>query len=244
MRTDKALVMPTREFPYHAILKGNDVRRLTIPKLSRIVDRDIQHAAVVDYLIAESDEWIISRLDALAVPGIQVDFGFSSNTDISTGGRLPLFASLIADQIKRIAGIQLSSLKLAKRYAEQTTLAIAEAVPARPASAIATATVSTRRSYVTPRFASEIYDVVGDIRAAVGSRDLLCLKLSYITGLPRTWSRLWLPTISGIFSNESAGVAFDDTQIVELELDHVSVGEKLGHGVKISVSVYPPSSAS
>jgi len=232
--------MSMRDFRYY-VVPDEDIYRLTIPKFNRIVGSETWHDEVADYVLAGSRDWMLSRLDALAVPGIQIDLGFPSNFDIRNRGRLPVFANLIADRIKEIAGTQLVSIKLSKRHSTQTTLSIAEVIPTRPARAIAAATVSTRRSYATPGFASEVRDAVGEIRAAINPKDPLCLNLSYVTGLPRTWSRLWLPTISGIFSTESARDLFRDTQVMELALDHHSVGERLGHSVNIAVSLHQPS---
>ncbi|WP_141214018.1 hypothetical protein [Mycobacterium marinum] len=229
-----------REFPHYAVSSDDAVYRLAIPKLNKVADSDDSHAEAVEDLVAGSREWILSRLNALALPGIRIDFGFSPKVDIMSRGRLATFACSLADRIREIAGEQLVSIKLSKSHEQETTLSIAEAIVTRPAKAVATATVSTRRSYATPRFASEVHDATEQIRTSIRPGHPLGLDLSYLTGLPRTWSRLWLPTITGIFSKDLEASMFRDTEIVELGLHHHSVGEPLGHGVNISASLYLP----
>lgn len=235
-------IVSMRDFRYYVVPTGGDVCRLTTPKFGRIANSDAWHSAIVDHVVAGSRDWMLTKLETLATPGIRIDFGFPADPDIGDRGRIPLFATLIADRIKEIAGTQFVSLRLSKHCGHQTTLSVADAVPTRPPKAVAAATVLTRRSYATQGFSSEVCDAVGEVRAAIKPRESLILNLSYVTGLPRTWSRLWVPTVNGIFSTESAKDSLSDTQITELGLDHHSVGERLGHGVNISVSLCPTAS--
>jgi hypothetical protein len=62
--------------------------------------------------------------------------------------------------------------------------------------------------------------------------------VSYVTGLPRTWSRLWEPTITGVFG-PSTGKSMrpNSSQIIELGLDHRSVGASFEHRIMLNISV-------
>lgn len=236
------IIVAMRDIPHYAVPVGEGARLVAVAKLNRIGHSEISHAGVVECLFADSRDWILSRLDSLEFPGIRIDFGFPSNVDIARRGRLPVLATLIAERIKEIAGIQLVSVNLSKRHTQETTLSIGDAVPSRPMAAIASAVFSTRRSYATPAFASEVHDATGEIRAAaIRSTELLGLNVSYVTGLPRTWSRLWLPTISGIFGSGAEEALFGDAKIVDLGFHHRSVGERLGHGINVAASLYEPS---
>ncbi|MDX1878961.1 hypothetical protein SBE55_14170 [Mycolicibacterium sp. 141076] len=233
--------MQMRKVPYYAISRDEEALKLAIPMLKRRVISEGQHAAVIEYLIAMNRDWMLSRLGAIATPGLRIEFGLPSSIDILRSSRLSIYATLIADKIKEISGIQLSSIKLSKRNTSKTTLSIAKAIPTPPPStAVETATLTTRRSYATPRFTSEVHDATVMVRTAVSSHKPVRLDLGFTTGLPRTWSRLWLPTISGIFPTGSPEDRFRDAQIVELELDHQSIGESLGHSVDISAALYVP----
>lgn len=229
----------TQKFPFYGIATEAAEHLVAIPAADQPGSQGIHTTAVIDDLFAQSADWIISQIEKLAEPALRIDFGFPGTGRINSGGGLPALASLIADQIKSSTGKQLASLVITKQDQKQTALTVSEAIPRRPPRAIATAAVTTRRSYTTPRFGEEIHDALSNIRSLANTHPRLALNLSYITGLPRTWSKLWLPTISGIFSNDSTAGRFNDAQIWNLGFHHLSAGEQLGHSVKISAWAYP-----
>lgn len=96
--------------------------------------------------------------------------------------------------------------------------------------------MTTRRSYATPAFGQEVQEATRAFRKIMVPNVPLGLHVSYVTGLPRTWSRLWGPTVSGVFARPSQDEKIDSAQIVELGFDHLSIGERLGHRVQLTIS--------
>jgi hypothetical protein len=192
--------------------------------------------AVADSLLKSSEDWIVSKLREIQRPGFQLDLGFRPDVDLLREHSLHLYAIAVADRIKALTGAQFSSVRVVKRHGETTTLSVGEAVEAKLPASRAIVTTITRRSYATPAFGQEIQDAAQRIRGVASPNKPLRVHVSYVTGLPRTWSRLWGPTISAVFMHQSENVAAGSAQIVELGFDHRSIGEQLGHRVRLTIS--------
>jgi hypothetical protein len=162
--------------------------------------------------------------------------GFRQDSNLLSGHRLQLYAIALADRIKSLSGVQMSSIRLSKRHCDSTSVAVGQALQwMRPAGS-PEVTMTTRRSYATPAFAQEVKEATRTFRKIIVPNAPLRLHVSYLTGLPRTWSHLWAPTISGVIALEAQPAEVDSAQIVELGFDHLSIGEELGHRVKLTIS--------
>ena len=117
---------------------------------------------------------------------------------------------------------------------------IGPAIPTQSPNDAVAARLVTRESYAKPDFTEAIREKTQSIRDIAGGNAALRLNVSYVTGFPRTWSRLWKPTIEGIFG-ASAGkrTILDSSQIVELGFDHYSVGARIRHLVVLNISASP-----
>lgn len=222
--------------PYFSLPAGRDVLHVSIPKLRNDARRNESHDAVINSLMDSAESWIISRLGDLQHPGLRLDLGLQKQSSLLQGNELHLYAIALADRIKELTRKQFSSVKLTKQHSELSTLSLAEAVPDTRLSPRPAVTLITRRSYVTPAFSQEVYDATHDIRKSAVRGKPLRMYVSYVTGLPRTWSRLWQPTISAVWRVDSGDPSIDISQIVELDLDHKSVGERLEHKVQLTIS--------
>jgi hypothetical protein len=231
--------MPSLTAPYFEVPSGEDALRVEIPKLRRPVEKTAEHDAIIDSLLNASGSWLDAKLRRIGSPGLLLNLGLPAGSSLLHGNMLHLYAISLSDRIKEIAGVQFSCVRLSKRHGDTTALSITEAVVAKRPPAAGTVTLLTRRSYSTPAFANEVSTATESIRNLNAVNKPIRLHLSYVTGLPRTWSRLWGPTMSGIFPHEPQNPQLSAAQIVELGFDHKSVGEQLEHSVQLTVSTYP-----
>ena len=192
--------------------------------------------SVAESLVESSEDWIVSQLRGIQHPAFFLDLGFRHHSNLLSEHSLHLYAVAFADRIKELSGIQFNGVRLSKRHGNSTTVAIGEALPtARPLGSTIV-TMTTRRSYATPAFGQEVQEATHSLRKIMVPNVPLGLHVSYLTGLPRTWSRLWVPTISGLFALQSQSKKTDSAQIVELGFHHLSIGEQLGHRVQLTIS--------
>jgi len=196
-----------------------------------IKEKDSWESAVQNVL-GSSAEWIAAQCRAVQSPALTVNLGFQDVAGLLQGHRLQDYAVVIADGIKELCGVQFLSLRLVKQQGNSTTVAVGEAVDAGQRWGSRSITLETRRSYATSAFSDEIGDHTASLKGVLVPNTPLELHVSYVTGLPRTWSRLWKPTLSGVFANR-----VDTSQVVDLLFDHRSVGDELGHRVRMSISV-------
>lgn len=229
------MVAPTA--PYFVVPCDSDVLQLRVPKSPRSVERAVGQRGAIDSLLDSAAKWIPSKLNEIKDPGLRLDLGLRPHADLLYGHKLHLYAIALADRLKAVTGVQFRSIKLTKRHRASTTLTIASAIPLEPPQNAATVTIITRRSYAKPGFAQVIHEATQSIRDIAVEGEAVRLNVSYVTGLPRTWSRLWEPTITGIFqSGHAKSVTEASSQIVELGFDHSSIGARFGHQVQLAIS--------
>lgn len=222
--------------PHFLVPADEDVLNVAIPKLRYDVRSNTSHALVIDCLLESSESWISSRVRGLKQPGLRLDLGLQRRSRLLQGNELHLYAVALADRIKELAGVQFNSVKLTKSYNELSVLSVTEAVPTRTPTEEEAATLITRRSYATPAFAKDVYAATQNIRDVAIRGKPIRMNVSYVTGLPRTWSRLWRPTVSAVWGIESSSPTIDLGQIVDLSLAHISAGERLEHKVLMTIS--------
>lgn len=227
--------MASLEAPYFRIPTDGNALQLQIPRSHHSTEHDAQHVPIADAILESSRKWILERISGLQNPGLQLDLGLDRDVNLLREHKLHLYALALADEVKVLTGIQFACLRITKRYAETTVLSVAEAAPSRRPPHVATASLTTRRSYATPAFVSEVQDATQNIRDTIGPNKPIRLGVRYVTGLPRTWARLWEPTLAGLFPRTSETES-RAAQIVNLALDHRSVGEQLGHRVQMTIS--------
>lgn len=189
--------------------------------------------SVAQKILVSSSQWIATQCREAELPALSVDLGFGHDEDLLRSHRLEDYAVVIADLTKELCGVQFQSLRLSKHQGESTTVAIGEATDVGRPPGLRSVAMETRRSYATPAFGDEICDQTASFGSVLVPNVPLGLQVSYVTGLPRTWSRLWKPTLSGIFANRA-----DSSQVVELLFDHRSVGDELGHSVRLTISAW------
>jgi hypothetical protein len=208
------------------------VLEIKLPKSPLTVER------VSDQLLESAGTWLSDKLDGVRNPGVHLHLGLESDADLLFGHKLHLYAIAVADTFKAATGSQFSAVRVTKDYSLPTTLSAFSAVPASPPAATAVVNLTTRLSYAKPVYAKAVNDATQSIRDIAAGSGPLRLRVSYLTGLPRTWSRLWQPTIAGIFnpnrSTNSTGL--DSSHVTELGFDHCSIGASLEHRVHLTVS--------
>lgn len=191
--------------------------------------------SVAESLLKNSEEWVISRISGIEHPGFVLRLGFAEGSNLLSGHRLHLYTIALADRIKDVSGVQFSCVRASKGQGGSTTLAIGEAVRETRRGDSTLVAITTRRSYATPAFAEELHESTERLRKIFIPNRSLGLHVSYTTGLPRTWSRLWAPTVAGVFGSPYREGVLDSAQIVELGFDHLSVGDQLGHRVRLAI---------
>jgi hypothetical protein len=192
--------------------------------------------SIAELLLKSSEERIRSQLREIQNPELIVNLGFREDSNLLAGHRLHLYAVAFADRIKECCGVQLSRVRLSKQRGDSTTVAVDEVIQAERPSGAPIVTMMTRRSYATPAFGDEVRKNANSLGKVLVPNIPLRLHVSYLTGLPRTWHRLWQPTISGVFADQSQGEREGSAQIVNLGFDHQSIGEELGHRVQLTIS--------
>lgn len=199
-------------------------------------------AKTVKAILESSEDWIVERAQTIPKPALTLELGLAANQSLVADHCLEIYSIALADRVKERSGLQFSSIRLGKRHNDSTVIAVGPAIHrAQLADSVAT-DLTTRRSYATPAFAHEVAEAAVTLRKVIRPNVPISLHLSFVTGLPRTWSRLWAPTVSGVFAlKPTAGGAISSGQVVELQLDHVSIGESLGHRVQIAISAEPAS---
>jgi hypothetical protein len=189
---------------------------------------------IADSILQSCGTWE-SRLQEAQYPGIRLDLGSRGQANLLRGHRLDCYAAAFADQVKELTGRQLSSMELTKTANPISALTVGETTPDAAFPGRSAVTITTRRSYATPAFADEIGSATARLRNSLRMDVPLRLDLSFVTGLPRTWSRLWRPTVDAIFGSLQERNAAVADQVTVLKLDHYSVGDELEHKVQISV---------
>lgn len=222
---------------YYVMSPDPQVIELRAPKSPLGIERDGGHGTALAAMWDSAETWMRPRFDDIQAPAARLELGLNRETDLRYGHKLHLYARALADRFKAVKGVQLTSVKLTKSCSDSTNLAIGTAIPTRhPKDATATRLV-TRYSYARPEFVNAIHESTQNIRDIATESTTLRLNVSFVTGFPRTWSRLWRPTIEGIFGDSARQQCkLDSSQVVELSLSHTSVGERIRHLVVINVS--------
>ncbi len=188
---------------------------------------------IAQEILGSSSQWIATRCREVERPALSANLGFGHDEGLLRSHRLEDYAVVIADLTKELCGVQFQSLRLSKHQGVSTTVAIGEATDAGRPPGLRSVAIETRRSYANPAFSDEICDQTASLGSVLVPNVPLGLQVSYVTGLPRTWSRLWKPTLSGIFANR-----VDSSQVVDLLFDHRSLGDELGHSVRLTISAW------
>lgn len=192
--------------------------------------------SVTESLLRSSEDWIVSHSRTIQRPALLLELGFRQDSNLLSVHNLQLYAKALADRIKTVSGVQFSSVRLSKRHSDSTSVAVVQALQWERPAGSTEVTITTRRSYATPAFGQEVEEATRSFRNIIAPNAPLGLHVSYKTGLPRTWSRLWGPTVSGVCARASQKEKVDSAQIVKLGFDHLSVGEQLGHRVQLTIS--------
>lgn len=192
--------------------------------------------SVMELLLESSEAWVISHSRRTEFPALSLDLGFREHSKLLSGHSLHHYAIATADRIKSLSGVQFSSVRLSKHHGNSTSVAVGEAPQWSHRGGAAEVTMTTRRSYATPPFVQEVEEATRSFRNILVPKVPLALHVAYTTGLPRTWSRLWGPTVSGVCVRPLQNEQIDSAQIVELGFDHLSIGEQLGHRVQMVIS--------
>lgn len=187
-------------------------------------------------ILDSSEEWIVAKCAEAQQPALSVNLGFQHETEFLKGHRLQDYSVFIADRIKELCGVQFSSLRIAKKQSKTTTVSVGEMRPEERLAGADAISLLTRRSYATQAYADEVRDHTARLHGILVPNVKLRIHVSYVTGLPRTWSRLWQPTIAAIFANGSPKEEVDSSQAVDMRFDHLSVGDELGHSVRLTIS--------
>jgi hypothetical protein len=217
------------------------VLHLRLPKSPVSIERTIGHVGPMSSLLDSAGRWMSSKLDGIENPGMRLDIGLPPDADLLYGHKLHLYAIALADRSKARDGGQFNSVKITKRHCSSTRLSVASAIPEQPPGDAFAITIKTRKSYAKSGFGQVIRENTQSIRDFAIDGGPLRLTVAYVTGLPRTWSRLWEPTIAGIFGyrNPEGPTGADSSQIVELGFDHCSIGETFEHQVQLTISASP-----
>lgn len=226
---------------YFVVPETGEVLHLRLPKSPVSIERTIGHVGPMSSLLDSAGRWMSSKLGGIENPGMRLDIGLPPDADLLYGHKLHLHAIALADRSKALTGVQFSSVKLTKRHCSSTRLTVASAIPAQPPRDAFAITIKTRKSYAKSGFAQVIRENTQGIRDFAIDGGPLRLTVAYVTGLPRTWSRLWEPTIAGLFGhrNREDPTGADSSQIVELGFDHCSIGETFEHRVQLTISASP-----
>jgi len=206
-----------------------------LPKVGRTPGRDASQAATTRFLLTSAEDWICSKLDAVENPELRVSLGLQAQTHLLQGHKLDIYALALSDRVKELTGRQFESIKITKSHSELTMLWVADVVPTQRPPETATVTLKTRISYAKPGFETAIHEATEGIRDAFAKHQQLNLSISYTTGLPRTWSRLWEPTIRGVLTSSGAK-DLSSSQITDLHFHHKSLGESFEHWVQLTIS--------
>lgn len=161
--------------------------------------------SVAELVLESSEERIFSHLQKIQNSELVVNFGFREDSNLLASHSLHLYAIAIADRIKERCGVQLSRVRLSKQRYDSTTVEVNEVAQTEYRSDSPTVTMTTSRSYATPAFGDEVRKNASALGKITVPNTPLRLHVSYLTGLPRVWHRLWRPTISGIFADTSQG---------------------------------------
>lgn len=192
--------------------------------------------SIAQRILDSSEQWLAAQCRGVHQPTLVVNLGFQQEADRLKGHRLQDYAVVIADRIKDLCGVQFSGVRLSKQQRDSTTVAVTEMWPGDRPTASAPINMLTRRSYATPAYAEEVRDCTAPLSDILVPSAALGIHVSYVTGLPRTWSRLWEPTMAGIFANRSPKGGADSAQVVHMGLEHMSVGDELGHRIRLTIS--------
>lgn len=189
--------------------------------------------SVAGQILSSSEQWIATQCREALHPALEINLGFRNGDDLSNGHRLQDYSTAIADQIKELCGVQFESLRLRKEESDSTTVAIGEALNVGVLPGRRSIAMETRRSYATRAFVDEVRDRSSSLNSVLVPGVPLGLHVSYVTGLPRTWSRLWQPTVSGVLEDRA-----ESAQIVDMAFDHRSIGDELGHRVRLAIAAW------
>ena len=203
--------------------------------LTKGINTHASWESVAEKILRSSEELILPTLCEIQDPELVVKLGFREDSNLLIGHSLHLYAVAFADRIKDRCGVQLSRVRLSKQRADSTTMEVDQVMQIEHPSESPIVTMTTRRSYATPAFGDEVRENANALGKILVPNVPLRLHMSYRTGLPRTWHRLWQPTISGIFAGQSQGETVGSAQIVDLGFDHLSIGEALGHRVQLAI---------
>ena len=219
---------------YFSVPETDNTLRLRTPRSSAGIEKDLDRAT--SEFLDTAEKWLSTTIPSLDNPGIRVELGLPRNANLTRGYTLHLYAEALADRIKETNRRGTYYPQLSKAYRDVTVISAGSATIAEPPLDTVSVTIRTRRSYAGNAFREEVYDATHKIRAIATNAKTFRLNLSFVTGLPRTWSRLWAPTVNGLFDRQGFGGHARDARIVELGLEHRSAGEALGHNVQITLS--------
>ena len=222
---------------YYDVPSDAEELQLRAPKSPLSIERAGGHGGALVLLLDSAEAWIRPRFHEIETPASRLELGLQPDADLLYGHKLHFYATALADRFTAVTGMQLASVRVTKRHSKFTSLAIGSAIPKKPPNDTVEASLIVRHSYAKPDFAEAIREKTQCIRDIAAGNAALRLNLSYVTGFPRTWSRLWEPTIAGIFvAVAGKGTILDSSQIVELGLDHCSVGARIRHLVVLNIS--------
>lgn len=215
-------------------IDDHDCIQVQLPRFRRSQTSDASQSESTKFLIQSTEEWLCSRVRVTERPELRLDVGLPPQSSLVNGHKLDSYALAFSDRIKALTGRQLHSLRLTKCHNSLTTLRLTEMADTVSPRATRSVAIKTRKSYAKPGFESEIRNATEKFSQLLDKSEQLHLTIAYTTGLPRTWSRLWEPTIKGVLFRPNRNL--DSARISVLHLHRVSLGDSFEHWVEIVIS--------
>lgn len=229
--------MASSTSPSFDLSSGDSVLELRLPRSPLGIEKAEKDRGPIGSMLDSAEKWMSFKLNDIDDPGVWLKLGLPLDADLHYGHKLHLYAIALADRAKAATGVQFKSVKVTKRHDASTTLYVGSASQAQDPTDLSAVTLITRRSYAKPGFSQAIREETRHIHDVAAEGAPLRLNISYVTGLPRTWSRLWGPTIAGILGARNRDDAVRlSSNIVDLSFDHYSIGEPFEHQVQLTIS--------
>lgn len=221
------------EIQSDALASGDDVFKFQVPHSPLTIEKPDCHGPISSILEPVA-EWVSPRLNALKNPGLRVGLGIKADADLLYGHNLHSYSVAFADRIKAATGVQFNSLVLTKRHTESSELSVFSSGISEKPSEVGAVEIVVRKSYAKPEYAQLVYEATSEVLDIGGSEDPLRVEIAYKTGFPRTWSRLWKPTLLGILGPKTSSA--NAARVIDLSFRHLSVGPAFGHQVEMKIA--------
>lgn len=211
-----------------------------IPKLGNLDALTTRDQVTLDRFLEASQALVEPTIDNTVGPlSLSLNLGLGASRSPLKSPNLAILATLLADRIRVVTGRQFAFIHFTKSHSTASHISVGLANPIKEKCTSGELTLITRQSYARPVFSEEITQATSNESEITSGP--VALTLSFATGFPRTWSNLWQPTIRGLEPilgtiDRRGTRRIDEDRIVELKINHVSVGEILRHNIQITVA--------